>query len=355
MPGPPAASNHPAESTPPVATAHPAASKALLRIRGLSVGFGGPPVIEGIDLAVEAGQFVSLIGPSGSGKTSILRVVTGLLEPLQGTVDLGVALGDVGFLFQDDALLPWRTARQNVALGLRIRDVPPADADARADHWLATLGLAGYGDRFPAQLSGGQRKRVAIAQVLALRPRLLLMDEPFAALDAIVRTRITQELLDWVERDRLTVLLVTHDLEEAICASDVVAVLGHGPRATMRARHAVDIPRPRDVLDAKRHPAFGPLLRTLWNDLTAEAPPSLATDGETPGRMTSLPEGSAEGSPSPPAAGGEPVGRPDVPGDSVESSPSPTAAAGEPVDRSGVPADSVERPPSTTATDEGGR
>ena len=287
-PGTPAAPAHPAasESTPmpstagpgpPAAPAHVAVPETLLRVRGLSVGFDGPPIIEGIDLDVEAGQFASLIGPSGSGKTSILRVATGLLEPLRGTVELGVSLQDVGFLFQDDALLPWRTARQNVALGLRIRDLPPAEADARADHWLSKLGLAGYGDRFPAQLSGGQRKRVAIAQVLALRPRLLLMDEPFAALDAIVRTRITQELLDWVEREHLTVLLVTHDLEEAISASDTVAVLGHGPRAAMRARHAVDIPRPRDVLEARRHPAFGPLLRTLWDDLTAEAASSPAT------------------------------------------------------------------------------
>lgn len=242
----------------------------LLRVRALSVGFGGPPIIDGIDLEVQTGQFVSLVGPSGSGKTSILRVVTGLLEPLRGAVEVGAAPHDVGFLFQDDALLPWRTARQNAALGLRIRDVPPADADARADHWLSRLGLAGFGDRFPAQLSGGQRKRVAIAQVLALRPKLLLMDEPFAALDAIVRTRITQELLDWVERERLTVLLVTHDLEEAIAASDTVAVLGHGPRAAMRARRVVDIPRPRDVLEARRHPSFGPLLRALWDDLTAE-------------------------------------------------------------------------------------
>ena len=324
VPGPPAASNHPAESTPPVATAHPAVSKPLLRIRGLSVGFGGPPVIEDIDLDVEAGQFVSLIGPSGSGKTSILRVVTGLLEPLQGTVDLGVALPDVGFLFQDDALLPWRTARQNVALGLRIRDVPPADADARADHWLATLGLDGYGDRFPAQLSGGQRKRVAIAQVLALRPRLLLMDEPFAALDAIVRTRITQELLDWVERDRLTVLLVTHDLEEAICASDAVAVLGHGPRAAMRARHAVDIPRPRDVLDAKRHPAFGPLLRTLWNDLTAGDPTARAAAGEASGGNSSSAGDSVAGPPPPPATGEAPGGRSGAQG--VKGASSSTAA-----------------------------
>jgi NitT/TauT family transport system ATP-binding protein len=267
-------------SRPPAASTHAAAPEILLRVRGLSVGYGGPPVIDGIDLDVRAGQFTSLIGPSGSGKTSILRVVTGLVEPMRGTVELGVALHDVGFLFQDDALLPWRTARQNVALGLRIRDLPPAEADTRADHWLSRLGLAGYGDRFPGQLSGGQRKRVAIAQVLALRPKLLLMDEPFAALDAIVRTRITQELLNWVEREHLTVLLVTHDLEEAISASDTVAVLGHGPRAAMRARHAVDIPRPRDVLEARRHPAFGPLLRTLWDDLTAETASSPATADE---------------------------------------------------------------------------
>ena len=299
-PGVPA---HPAEIS-PAASAHPAPPETLLRISGLSVGFGGPPIIEGIDLGVGTGEFFSLVGPSGSGKTSILRVVTGLLEPLRGAVELGVALRDIGFLFQDDALLPWRTARQNVALGLRIRDVPPADADARADHWLATLGLAGYGDRFPAQLSGGQRKRVAIAQVLALRPRLLLMDEPFAALDAIVRTRITQELLDWVERERLTVLLVTHDLEEAISASDTVAVLGHGPRAAMRARHAVDIPRPRDVLEARRHPAFGPLLRRLWNDLTEEDPHSRAAAvGEAPSGTSSLARESEEDSTSPTASG----------------------------------------------------
>ena len=188
----------------------------MLRVKGLAVGFGGEPVLDGIDLDVVVGEFATLIGPSGSGKTSILRVVTGLLEPLRGTVDLDVGVRDIGFLFQDDALLPWRTARQNVALGLRIREVAPDAADEQAEHWLQVLGLAGYGDRYPGQLSGGQRKRVAIAQVLALRPRLLLMDEPFAALDAIVRTRITQELLEWVERERLTVLLVTHDLEEAI-------------------------------------------------------------------------------------------------------------------------------------------
>ena len=244
----------------------------MLRVHGLAVGFGGEPILDGIDLDLAAGEFATLVGPSGSGKTSILRVVTGLLEPLRGAVELDVGPRDIGFLFQDDALLPWRTARHNVALGLRIRELPPAEADERAEHWLSVLGLAGFGDRYPAQLSGGQRKRVAIAQVLGLRPRLLMMDEPFAALDAIVRMRITQELLEWVERERLTVLLVTHDLEEAISASDVVHVLGHGPRASIRASHRVAIPRPRRVLEARSHPAFGPLLERLWNELATEPP-----------------------------------------------------------------------------------
>ncbi len=240
----------------------------MLRVSGLTVGYGGEPVLEDIDLAVGAGQFASLIGPSGSGKTSILRVVTHLQPSERGTVELDVPLRDVGFLFQDDALLPWRTVRQNVALGLRIRALPEQAAAEQADQWLALLGLTGFGDRYPGQLSGGQRKRVAIAQVLALKPKLLLMDEPFASLDAIVRTRITQELLDWVEREQLTVLLVTHDLEEAISASDVVYVLGQGPRARIHARHDVEIPRPRQVLDTRRHPAFAPLLRQLWDDLS---------------------------------------------------------------------------------------
>lgn len=244
----------------------------MLRVRNLSVGYGGEPVLENIDLEVKTGQFVSLIGQSGSGKTSILRAVTELLRPQSGTVAVDVPLREVGFLFQDDALLPWRTARENVALGLRIREVAAKEAEAKADQWLSLLGLAGFGGRYPRQLSGGQRKRVAIAQVLALEPKLLLMDEPFASLDAIVRTRITQELLGWVEREHLTVLLVTHDLEEAISASDVVYVLSQGPRAAIRARHEVPIARPRNVLETRRHPVFASLLPRLWEELSGEAP-----------------------------------------------------------------------------------
>ena len=228
-------------------------------------------MLEGVDLDVKTGQFASLVGPSGSGKTSVLRAVMELHPMLAGEVELDVGRDDVGLLFLDDALLPWRTARHNVALGLRIHGATPEGADEEAERWLSLLGLGDFGDRYPLQLSGGQRKRVAIAQVLALEPKLLLMDEPFASLDAIVRARITEDLLGWVEREHLTVLLVTHDLEEAIGLSDVVYVLSQGPRAGIRARHEVDIDRPRQVLQSRRHPLFVTLVQRLWDDLDNES------------------------------------------------------------------------------------
>jgi NitT/TauT family transport system ATP-binding protein len=242
----------------------------VLKVRNVSLAYGAEPVLENLDLDIATGAFVSLVGPSGSGKTSVLRAVTGLQTPLNGSVELDVDKCDVGFLFQDDALLPWRTARQNVALGLRIRGIAGDKALAEADSWLARLGLAGLEQRYPSQLSGGQRKRVAIAQVLALKPKLLLMDEPFASLDAIVRARITQELVDWVEREHMTVLLVTHDLEEALSTSDVVYLLSQGPRARIRSRYEVPIPRPRTLIETRKHPAFGALLDRLWCDLADE-------------------------------------------------------------------------------------
>lgn len=240
----------------------------MLRVRDLELGYGQEPVIERVNLEVAAGKFVSLVGPSGSGKTSILRAVNGLLTPRSGSVELNGEGDALGFLFQDDALLPWRTARENVALGMRIRKIPRGAALQEADAWLARLGLEGFGTRFPHELSGGQRKRVAIAQILAIKPKLLLMDEPFAALDAIVRTRITQELLNWVEREHLSVLLVTHDLEEALTVSDTVYLLSQGPRARILASYDVKIPRPRNILTSRKHPNFTPLLERLWQDMS---------------------------------------------------------------------------------------
>jgi NitT/TauT family transport system ATP-binding protein len=176
-----------------------------------------------------------------------LRALIGLQQPLSGTVETGLARSQIGILFQGDALLPWKTARDNVALG-----------------------LAGLGDRFPRHLSGGQRKRVALAQVLAMQPRFILMDEPFASLDAIVRARIVQDVVALVERGRISVLLVTHDLEEALSLSDEVYLLSRGPRARITQRYEVPIPRPRDPVLSRTHPAFAPLYERLWADLSRQ-------------------------------------------------------------------------------------
>jgi NitT/TauT family transport system ATP-binding protein len=245
----------------------------VLRVFDLVLGYGQEPVVERVNLEVSAGKFVSLVGPSGSGKTSILRAINGLLIPRSGSIELNGGQESLGFLFQDDALLPWRTARDNVALGLRIRKMSKSPALLEADAWLNRLGLESFGSRYPHELSGGQRKRVAIAQILALKPKLLLMDEPFASLDAIVRTRLTQELLAWVEREHLSVLLVTHDLEEALSVSDTVYLLSQGPRAQIRNSYTVSIPRPRDIFSARKDPSFTPLFERLWQDMFDEVGP----------------------------------------------------------------------------------
>ncbi len=223
-----------------------------------------------MSLTVEEGRFVSLVGPSGSGKSSLLRAVIGLQQPLSGTVETNLGHSQLGILFQDDALLPWKTARDNAALGLALNGMERKKALAEAEAWLERLDLAGFGDRFPRHLSGGQRKRVALAQVLAMKPRLILMDEPFASLDAIVRARVVKDLVALVERDHISVLLVTHDLEEALTLSDEVYLLSQGPRAHITQQYPVPIPRPRDPVHSRTHPAFSPLYERLWADLGRE-------------------------------------------------------------------------------------
>src|SRR6266511_963607 len=254
----------------PGCTIRRSSEASSLRVSDLTISYGGEPVLEGASISVGEGQFVSLVGPSGSGKSSLLRAVIGLQQPLKGTVEPEVPPSEVAILFQDDALLPWKTARDNVALGLTLNGMRRRPALEWADLWLERIGLAGFGHRFPRHLSGGQRKRVALAQVLAREPRLLLMDEPFASLDAIVRARIIQDVAALVEWERISVLLVTHDLEEAISLSDCVYLLSQGPRARITQQYQVPIPRPRDPVKARVHPAFAPLYEKLWNDLSHE-------------------------------------------------------------------------------------
>jgi sulfonate transport system ATP-binding protein len=241
-----------------------------LRVRDLTVSYGGEPVLEKVSLNVDEGRFVSLVGPSGSGKSSILRAVIGLQQPLSGIIEAVPGRLHLGILFQDDALLPWKTARENVALGLTFNGMEAGKALAEADTWLERLHLKGLGNRFPRRLSGGQRKRVALAQVLAMKPRLVLMDEPFASLDAIVRARVVRDLVALVESQRISVLLVTHDLEEAISLSDEIYLLSQGPHAHITQHYQVPIPRPRDPVHSRTHPAFAPLYERLWADLSRE-------------------------------------------------------------------------------------
>ncbi len=242
----------------------------MLRVIDLALSYGTTPVLEGVSMEVEDGEFVSLVGPSGSGKSTVLRAIIGLQAPSAGTVELTIDKRQIGFLFQDDALLPWRRAAENVALGLKLRGMPTAEAMTRANEWLSRLGLEGLGHRYPRELSGGQRKRVAIAQVLALEPQLLLMDEPFSSLDAITRARLSQDLIKLVEGRHMSVLLVTHDLEEALALSDNVYLLSRGPKARIAGQYPVPIPRPRDIIKARTHPEFGPLLERIWQNLSRE-------------------------------------------------------------------------------------
>jgi len=229
--------------------------------------------IRDVALSVAAGEFVSVVGPTGCGKSTLLNVAAGLLAPSSGTVDVfGERLAGInqraGYMFQADSLMPWRSARQNVAAGLEFRGA--TDAAARADDWLRRVGLGGFGDRYPHQLSGGMRKRVSLAQTLVLDPDIILMDEPFSALDIQTRQLMENELLGlWAEKKK-AVLFITHDLDEAIALSDRVVVLSAGPASRPIGEFAVDLPRPRDVAEVRTHPRFVALHEAIWAVLREE-------------------------------------------------------------------------------------
>jgi NitT/TauT family transport system ATP-binding protein len=230
------------------------------------------------NLVIGRGEFVSVVGPTGCGKSTLLNVAAGLLEPSSGTVEvfgerLMAADGvnrRAGYMFQADALMPWRTGIGNVVAGLEFRGVPSAQAVAQGEEWLRRVGLAGFGDRYPHQMSGGMRKRLALAQTLILSPDILLMDEPFSALDVQTRQLMENELLALWAEDRKSVLFITHDLEEAIALSDRVVVLSAGPGTRPIGDFKVDLPRPRDVSEIRMTPAFLDLHREIWGVMKEE-------------------------------------------------------------------------------------
>jgi len=231
--------------------------------------------LSGISLSIADGEFVSVVGPTGCGKSTLLNLAAGLLRPSEGSVStFGAPLDGLnrkaGYLFQADALFPWLTALDNVTAGLRYRGTNPIEARDMAEDWLVRIGLKGFGGYYPHQMSGGMRKRVALAQTLILEPELVLMDEPFSALDVQTRQLMENELLELWAAQRRSVLFITHDLEEAISLSDRVLLLSAGPAAHVIGEYVIDLPRPRDVSEIRLTPAFLDLHRRIWNDLKAE-------------------------------------------------------------------------------------
>ncbi len=226
-------------------------------------------------LRVRAGEFVSVVGPTGCGKSTLLNIGAGLLEASSGEVKVfGQPLQGInaraGYMFQAEALMPWRSAIDNVMVGLQYRGVPDDEARRQAQAWLERVGLGDFGDRYPHQLSGGMRKRTALAQVLALDPDIILMDEPFSALDIQTRQLMENEVLDLWAAKKKAVLFITHDLDEAIAMSDRVVVLAAGPATHPIGEFEIDLPRPRDVAEVRNQPRFVELHTQIWNVLRDE-------------------------------------------------------------------------------------
>nr|MDQ3327503.1 ABC transporter ATP-binding protein [Chloroflexota bacterium] len=232
--------------------------------------------IEAVSFEVPAGSFTAIVGPSGCGKSTLLRLLAGLDTPTTGQVLVdgepvrGLRPERAGFLFQQDALLPWNTVYDNVALGLRLRRLPTGEVRDTVEEWLRRVNLLDFRDRYPAQLSGGMRKRVSIAQTLATDPPMLLMDEPFTALDVQTRHLMEMDLLELAGEGERTVVFVTHDLDEAAALSDSVVVLSAGPRSHVKSHTPVEIDRPRDLLAIRTNPRFGEVTRHLWDELYEE-------------------------------------------------------------------------------------
>lgn len=253
---------------------------AAIALGGVSVAFrlADDDVYTAVDrttLNVADGEFVAIVGPTGCGKSTLLNVAAGLIAPSYGAVDIfGAPLAGLnrqaGYLFQADALFPWKTALENVAIALEVAGVAAEEARTRAQQWLTRVGLGAFADRYPHMLSGGQRKRVGLAQILICDPKILLMDEPFGPLDAQTRQIMGNLLLDLWTADRKAVLFVTHDLEEAIALSDRVVIMSAGPAARTIGDWRVALARPRDISEVKLDPAFHEMHRDIWHSLKAE-------------------------------------------------------------------------------------
>ncbi|MEK3881354.1 ABC transporter ATP-binding protein [Paenibacillus sp. PL2-23] len=248
---------------------------ALRRLSHVYVSDKGASLaVEGIELAVAPGEFVSLVGPSGCGKTTLLSLLAGLFPPTSGEVWLGGEKVSgpspkVGYMLQQDYLFPWRTIRDNAAVGLEIQGTKSADTMKKVEGWLEELGLGGAGSRYPHELSGGMRQRVALARTLVTEPEVLLLDEPFSALDLHIKMQLEAIVVETLRKLGKTAVLVTHDLSEAAAMSDRVVVLGRNPG---HIRKIIAIPEPiraADPIAARKLPGFQELFEALWSELDA--------------------------------------------------------------------------------------
>lgn len=255
---------------------------ASIALQGVACTFVSPDApgqrytaVQNVSLTVADGEFVSVVGPTGCGKSTLLNMAAGLLQPSQGSVHIyGEPLTGVnaraGYMFQAESLMPWRTAVQNVMAGLTFRGVDKSTAQAQAEDWLRRVGLGGFGDRYPHQMSGGMRKRASLAQTLVMDPDIILMDEPFSALDIQTRQLMENELLALWQAKKKAVLFITHDLDEAIAMSDRVVILSAGPASHPIGEFTIDLPRPRDVAEIKMTPRFMELHQAIWAVLREE-------------------------------------------------------------------------------------
>ncbi|MFE9881819.1 ABC transporter ATP-binding protein [Streptomyces sp. NPDC005784] len=253
---------------------------ARVEISGLTKRFLTPSgevftALQDVSFTVEPGQFCAVVGPTGCGKSTTLGMVSGLDRPNEGSVKVGGrevngVTDGVSFMFQADALLPWKTVLGNVLMGPVFRRVPKQQAQASARDWLRRVGLSGFEDRYPHQLSGGMRKRVAMAAALINEPRILIMDEPFGALDVQTKAIMSTELLGLWEQIRPSVIFITHDLDEAVALADRVVVMTSSP-GSVKAVFDIDLPRPRgSVQEIRFQPRFIELQHQIWDSLREE-------------------------------------------------------------------------------------